>query len=146
MITRGQTVVPVARPVLWAVLSDPMVLATALPDADEISIDDDRHFSAIATAATGLGRTRVVMSFEIVEQRLNEFVRIHGSGTAGENLVDLSVALELADSGDQTDATWQADVHLRGVISSLLQRGLGPIVNEQIEGVLSAAASIAAAA
>ena len=145
MIARGQTIVPVARAVLWAVLSDPMLLATALPDADEISIDDDRHFSAIATPATGLGPTRVVMSFEIVEQRLNEFVRIRGIGTAGENLVDLSVALELGDAGDRTDAAWQADVHLRGVIGSLLQRGLGPIVNEQIEAVLSAAASIAAA-
>ena len=96
MIARGQSTVPVARAVLWAVLSDPTLLATALPDADEISVEDDRHFSAIATLATGLGRTRVVMSFEVVEERPNEFVRIHGTGSAGENLVELSVALELA--------------------------------------------------
>ena len=145
MIVRGQTVLPVARSVLWAVLRDPALLATALPDADEISIEDDRRFSAIASPTTGLGRTRVEMSFQIVEQRPDEFVRIRGTGTAGENLVDLSVALELTDSGDRTGAAWQADVHLRGVIGSLLRRGLGSIVNEQIEGVLAAAASIASA-
>jgi carbon monoxide dehydrogenase subunit G len=142
---RGETTVPLARAVLWAVLSDPSLLATTLPDADEVSIEDDRHFSAIAWPTTGLGRTRVVMSFEIVEQRVNEFVRIDGAGTAGESLVELSVALELADSGDRTDASWQADVHIRGVMSSLLQRGLGSLVNEQITGVLRAAASIAVA-
>jgi carbon monoxide dehydrogenase subunit G len=145
VIVRGETTVPIARAELWAVLSDPTLLATALPDADEVSIEDDHHFSAIARPATGLGRTRVVMSFEIVEQRVNDFVRIHGAGTAGENLVDLSVALELADSGEQTDAAWQADVHIRGVMSSLLQRGLGSLVNEQIKGVLAAAASITTA-
>ena len=146
MIVRGETTVPVARAVLWAVLSDPTLLATALPDADEVSIEDDRHFSAIAWPTTGLGRTRVVMSFEIVEQRVNEFVRIHGAGTAGENLAELSVALELADSRDRTVAAWQADVHIRGVIGSLLQRGIGSLVNEQIKGMLEAAASITAAA
>ena len=145
MIVRGETTVPVARAVLWAVLSDPALLATALPDADEVSIEDDRRFSAIARPATGLGRTRVVMSFEIVEQRVDEFVRIHGAGRAGENLVELSVALELTDAGDRTGAAWQADVHLRGVMGSLLQRGLGSLVNEQIKGVLEAAASIPAA-
>ena len=145
MIVRGETTVPVARAVLWAVLSDPTLLATALPDVDEVSIGDDRHFNAIAGPTTGLGRTRVVMSFEIVEQRLNEFVQIHGGGTAGENLVDISVGLELTDSGDRTGAAWQADVHIRGVMGSLLQRGLGPLVNEQIAGVVGAAATIATA-
>jgi carbon monoxide dehydrogenase subunit G len=145
VIVRGETTVPAARAALWAVLSDPTLLAAALPEADEVSIEDDRHFSAIARPSTGLGRTRVVMSFEIVEQRVNEFVRIHGAGTAGENLVDLTVALELTDSGDRTDAAWQAEVHMRGVMSSLLQRGLGSVVDEQIKGVLGAAAAITAA-
>ena len=145
MIVRGETTVPVARAVLWAVLSDPALLATTLPDADEVTIEDDRRFSVVARPTTGLGRTPVVMSFEIVEERSDEFVRIHGSGRAGENLVDLEVALELGGSGDQTDATWQADVHIRGVIGSFLQRGAGLLANEQIEGVLRAAASLAAA-
>jgi carbon monoxide dehydrogenase subunit G len=144
MIARGFTVVPAAREVLWPVLSDPVRLAAALPDADEVSVEDDRHFSAIASLTTGLGRTRIVMSFEIVEERASEFVRIHGSGTVGENRVELSVALDLDGSGDRTDASWQADVRVRGVIGSLLQRGLRSLVNEQIEGVLSAAASVAA--
>ena len=38
------------------------------------------------------------------------------------------------------DASWSADVQLRGVLRSLLQRGIGSLFNEQVEAVLAAGA------
>jgi carbon monoxide dehydrogenase subunit G len=85
------------------------------------------------------------MDFEITEQRPGEYVRISGSGYAGESLISLVIELELADAGEQTSARWRADVALRGVLSSLLQRGLGPLLNQQVAEVLEAGAHISRA-
>jgi carbon monoxide dehydrogenase subunit G len=80
------------------------------------------------------------MDFEIVEQRPSEHVRISGLGSAGENQLQLSIALDLAPDDEGTVASWSADVQLRGVLRSLLQRGLGSLFNEQVEAVLTAGA------
>ena len=99
MIVSGEMTVASPREELWAVLSDPARLAQALPGVGEVSIEDERRFSAVAHPFTALGETRVAMDFEIVEQRPGEFVRIDGSGHAGENLIAVSVALELKAAG-----------------------------------------------
>jgi carbon monoxide dehydrogenase subunit G len=138
MILRGQTNVAVAREELWAVLCDPGRLAQALPGVGEFSIEDEHHFSAVAHPVTALGETRVAMEFEIAEQRPGEHVRIVGSGHSGENLLELSIELELAPDGDGgTAASWRAELGLRGVLSSLLQRAAGELLREQVEAVLA---------
>ena len=144
MIVHGSSVVAAPRERLWEVLSDPGRLAEALPGVDAVSIESAQRFSALARPRTALGETRLEMDFEIVEQRPSEFVRISGSGYAGESLLSLMVELELADgaAAGQTDASWRAEVALRGVLSSLLQRSIGPLLNQQVEEVLDAGARI----
>ena len=145
MIVSGQASVPAPREQLWAVLSDPAALAQALPGVDQISIEDDHRFSAIARPVTALGETSVALDFEIVEQRPGEYVRIVASGRSGENLLALSIALELADDGERTAASWRAEMALRGVLSSLLQRGIGELLRDQVESVLAAGAALSGA-
>ena len=142
MIISGSTTVAAPRDELWAVLSDPARLAEALPGVSDISVTDERHFSAVAHPITALGETRISMDFEILEQRHSEHVRIVGAGSSGENLISLSVALELADDAGGTAASWSAEVQLRGVLGSLLQRGLGSLFTEQVDAVLTAGALI----
>jgi carbon monoxide dehydrogenase subunit G len=145
MIFSGQLEVPAPRAQLWAILRDPARLAQALPGVNEVSIADERHFSAVARPLTALGETRVSMEFEVAEQREGEFVRIVGAGRSGENLISVDVSLSLSGDGEATDAAWRADVALRGVLASLLQRGIGELMREQIEGVLAAGAAISEA-
>jgi hypothetical protein len=144
MIVSGEMTLASPREELWAVLSDPARLAQALPGVGDVGIEDERRFSAVAHPFTALGETRVAMDFEIVEQRPGEFVRIDGSGHAGENLIAVSVALELRAAGAQTQASWRAEILLRGVLASLLQRGAGELLREQVESVLAAGAAISA--
>jgi carbon monoxide dehydrogenase subunit G len=47
-----------------------------------------------------------------------------------------SFHLSAADSG--TKMKWEADVHILGPVGSMGQRVLQPIVNQQVENVLSA--------
>ena len=146
MIVRGSSSVAAPREALWTVLSDPERLGEALPGVDHVEAEDARRFSAAVRATTALGETPLALDFEIVEERPGEYVRIDGSGRAGENLLALSVELSLAEAGGGTDASWSADVRLRGVLASLLQRGLGSLFNEQVEAVLGAGARMCAAA
>ncbi len=145
MIVSGEMTVAAAREELWAVLSDPERLAQALPGVGEVAVEDETHFSAVAHPITALGETRVAMEFEITEARPGEFVRIAGSGSSGENLIALSIALTLASEDTDTRASWQAELFARGVLASLLQRGLGELLREQVDAVLAAGALISGA-
>ncbi len=140
MIISGSQIVAAPRDALWAVLSDPARLAGALPGVGDVAVEDERHFSAVAHPITALGETRLAIDFEIAEQRPSEYVRISGLGAPGENQLQLSIELDLTSDGEQTVASWSADVQLRGVLRSLLQRAIGPLFNEQVEAVLAAGA------
>jgi len=128
MIVSGEMSVAVGREELWAVLSDPQRLAQALPGVSDVTIEDEQHFSAVAHPFTALGETPVALEFEIVEVRAGEFV-----------------AIALASTADGTTASWRAEVGLRGVLASLLQRGLAELLREQVDAVLCAAAAISTA-
>jgi carbon monoxide dehydrogenase subunit G len=143
MIVSGQVSLAAAREELWAVLADPGRLAQTLPEVSDVSVQDEHRFSAVAHPVTALGETRVAMEFEVTEQRLGEYVRIVGSGSSGENLVAVDISLELASERDGvTDATWRAELGLRGVLSSLLQRAAGELLREQVESVLAAGVAL----
>jgi len=142
VIVVGSSIVAAGREELWDVLSDPARLAEALPGVEAVSLEDERRFSAVARPRTALGETRLAMDFEILEQRASEYVRISAGGSAGEGMVAFTIELTLEDSGAQTQVSWRADVALRGVIASLLQRSLGPLFNQQVEDVLEAGARI----
>jgi len=145
MIVSGQKTLAAAPSELWAVLSDPARLAETLPGVTDVSVRDANHFSAVAHPVTALGETRVALEFEIADQRPDEHVRIVGSGNSGENLVALTITLDLAPDDAGTAASWRAEVLLRGVLRSLLQRGLGELTREQVDAVLGAGAALSAA-
>ena len=137
MNVSGRSSVPMPVSELWAALSDPARLGDALPHVDTVDVHDDANFSATLRVGTGLGQTPLRMDFEIADRRDGEHVRIVGTGVAGENSMWMSVALDLSPEGDGgSAAAWTADVRLRGVLASLLQRNLAAIVRDQINGVL----------
>jgi carbon monoxide dehydrogenase subunit G len=136
MNVSGRSVVPLPAAELWTVLSDPARLGEALPHVDTVDVRDDANFSATLRVPTGLGQTPLRMDFEIADRREGEHVRIVGSGVAGENEIWMSVGLDLSSDGDGSAASWTADVRVRGVLASLVQRNLPALVTDQVNGVL----------
>jgi carbon monoxide dehydrogenase subunit G len=53
-------------------------------------------------------------------------------------LLKMDTQFELSESSGGTDMKWEADVHLLGQVGSMGQRVLQPIVNQQVENVLTA--------
>jgi carbon monoxide dehydrogenase subunit G len=145
MIVSGEMSVAVGREELWAVLSDPQRLAQALPGVSDVTIEDEQHFSAVAHPFTALGETPVAAIATNSPARTSTISNSSATGSAGENLLTLTLSLELASTADGTTASWRAEVGLRGVLASLLQRGLAELLREQVDAVLCAAAAISTA-
>jgi carbon monoxide dehydrogenase subunit G len=141
VIVSGTSTLSLSPPEAWAALSDPARLGDAIPHVDSVDVASDGSFSAVARPVTGLGSSPLRMDFEIADRREGEHVRILGSGLAGENFVQLAVELDLSPDAGGTRASWTADVHVRGVLASLVQRSLPLLVAEQVDAVLAAACS-----
>jgi carbon monoxide dehydrogenase subunit G len=139
MIVSGRTSVAMPAAELWSVLSDPVRLGEALPHVDTVDVRDDANFSATLRVPTGLGQIPLRADFEIADRREGEHVRIVGSAVAGENEVWMSIELDLSSQDEGSAASWTADVRVRGVLASLVQRNLPALVTDQVNGVLRVA-------
>jgi carbon monoxide dehydrogenase subunit G len=139
MNVSGRAVVPMPASELWAALSDPSHLGEALPHVDVVDVHGDGSFSATFRVPTGLGQTPLRMDFEIADRRDGEHVQVVGSGVVGENQVWMSIGLDLSAQDEGSAASWTADVRVRGVLGSLVQRNLPALVTDQVNGVLRVA-------
>jgi Carbon monoxide dehydrogenase subunit G (CoxG) len=79
------------------------------------------------------------VSFEKTEEREPEFAKLHakGDGVGAIMNMDTSFHLSDADAGGTT-MRWEADVRIAGPVGSMGQRVLQPIVNQQVNHVLTA--------
>ena len=81
------------------------------------------------------GKTRVLCTASIDED-VPRWMRGKGKGMGA--MMDMTTSFTLSGEGDHTHMAWEADVKLAGVLASMGQRVLQPIVNQQVQHVLSA--------
>jgi hypothetical protein len=86
----------------------------------------------------GLGSLRMSINFEKTEERAPEFSRLHAKGTGVGALMNLETEFNLSEQGGATAMAWEADVRIAGPVGSMGQRVLQPIVNQQVQHVLTA--------
>ena len=86
----------------------------------------------------GLGGLKMTMEFEQLEERVYEFASMRGKGKGMGAMMDMTTSFTLSGEGEHTHMAWEADVKLAGVLASMGQRVLQPIVNQQVEGIMSA--------
>ena len=78
------------------------------------------------------------MNFDKVEEREPEYAKLVAKGTGVGAMLNMETQFHLSESGDGTSMRWEADVRIAGPVGSMGQRVLQPIVNQQVEHVLSA--------
>jgi carbon monoxide dehydrogenase subunit G len=127
-----------SRERVWTIISDPANMARLMPGVEDFEIVDDRHWRAKVKVPLGLGGLKLSVEFEKLEERPLEFSSMRGKGKGVGALVDMTTSFSLSGEGDHTTMAWEADVTLAGAIGSMGQRVLQPIVNQQVEGVLTA--------
>jgi carbon monoxide dehydrogenase subunit G len=123
---------------VWVVLNDPASMAQTIPGVDSFDVQDDKHWSAKVKIPLSLGALQMTMKMEKTEERRPEFAKLAIKGSGVGAMLNMTTAFTLSDAGGGTRMDWEADVHIAGPVGSMGQRVLQPIVNQQVEHVLSA--------
>jgi uncharacterized protein len=126
------------REAVWQVLNDPAAMAATMPGVESFDVHDDRHWRANVKIPLGLGTLGMTMDMEKIEEREPEFASLAIKGNGVGAILSMTTAFNLSDDGGGTKMDWEADVRIAGPVGSMGQRVLQPIVNQQVQQVLSA--------
>ena len=139
MNVSGERTFEAPRATVWQVLNDPEAMARTMPGVQSFDVHDDRHWTANVKIPLGLGGLKMTVDMEKLEEREPEFAKlaVKGSGVGAIMNMETSFTLSDADTGG-TAMAWSAEVKILGPVGSMGQRVLQPIVNQQVQHVLTA--------
>lgn len=83
MTMTGEVRLPASKDVVWAKLNDPEVLKVCIPGCEELSKDDDTHFSAVAKVKLGPVKASFKGKVELYDLDPPNGYRIRGEGEGG---------------------------------------------------------------
>ncbi len=139
MIVSGDRTFAAPRSAVWNVLNDPASMAKTMPGVEGFDVHDPLHWTANVKIPLGLGGLRMKVDMEKLEEREPEFARLAIKGQGVGAMLRMETQFELSDTDDGGTAMhWSADVRIAGPVGSMGQRVLQPIVNQQVQHVLSA--------
>jgi carbon monoxide dehydrogenase subunit G len=127
-----------SREAVWRVLNDPRAMAATMPGVESFDVHDERHWRANVKIPLGLGSLGMTMDMEKTEEREPEFARLAIKGNGVGAILNMTTAFNLSDQDGGTKMLWEADVRIAGPVGSMGQRVLQPIVNQQVQQVLTA--------
>jgi uncharacterized protein len=134
----GERTFAAPRAVVWQVLNDPASMARIMPGVESFDVHDDRRWTANVKIPLGLGGLKMKVDMEKTEERAPEFAKMAIKGTGVGAMLNMETSFDLSEAGDSCAMKWAADVKIAGPVGSMGQRVLQPIVNQQVEHVLSA--------
>jgi len=135
---QGERKFDASRGTVWQVLNDPERMAKSMPGVESFDVKDDGHWTANVKIPLGLGALRMSVAMEKTEEREPEFAKMAIKGNGVGAVMNMNTSFHLAEADAGTTMKWEADVHILGPVGSMGQRVLQPIVNQQVESVLSA--------
>jgi uncharacterized protein len=139
MRVEGTRTFSAPRETVWEVLNSPERMAKLMPGVESFDVKDDAHWRANVKIPLGLGGLRMTFDFTKLEERAPEYAKLNAKGNGVGAIVSMDTAFDLAEGdGGGTQMKWQADVKIAGPVGSMGQRVLQPIVNQQVNNVLSA--------
>ena len=127
------------RDVVWRVLNDPASMAKTMPGVESFDIHDDRRWTANVKIPLGLGGLKMKVDMEKVEEREPEFAKLAVKGNGVGAMMNMETSFTLTEAAEGgTAMAWSAEVKILGPVGSMGQRVLQPIVNQQVQHVLTA--------
>jgi carbon monoxide dehydrogenase subunit G len=126
------------RNAVWGVLNDPASMARTMPGVESFDVHDEKRWTANVKIPLGLGGLKMKIDMEKTDEREPEFAKLNIKGQGVGAMLSMVTSFELRDSDAGTVMHWAADVKLAGPVGSMGQRVLQPIVNQQVQHVLTA--------
>jgi uncharacterized protein len=138
MNVSGERTFAAPRDAVWKVLNDPASMAKTMPGVQSFDVHDAERWTANVKIPLGLGGLKMQIDMNKTEEREPEFARLQIKGKGVGAMLNMETSFELSDADGGTAMKWAAEVKLAGPVGSMGQRVLQPIVNQQVEHVLSA--------
>ena len=139
MNVSGERIFDAPRATVWQVLNDPAAMAKTMPGVQTFDVHDDRSWTANVKIPLGLGGLKMKVDMEKIEEREPEFAKLAVKGHGVGAMMNMETSFTLSEGADgATSMAWSAEVKILGPVGSMGQRVLQPIVNQQVEHVLSA--------
>jgi carbon monoxide dehydrogenase subunit G len=135
----GERTFAAPRGTVWKVMNDPESMAKTMPGVESFDVHDDRNWTANVKIPLGLGGLKMKVDMEKVEEREPEFAKMAIKGQGVGAMMNMVTSFKLGDVPDGgTAMAWEAEVKILGPVGSMGQRVLQPIVNQQVQHVLTA--------
>jgi uncharacterized protein len=135
----GERTFAAPRDAVWKVLNDPAAMAKTMPGVESFDVHDPENWTANVKIPLGLGGLKMKVDMHKIEEREPEFAKLKIKGHGVGAMLSMETSFELADAGGAgTAMKWNADVRIAGPVGSMGQRVLQPIVNQQVQHVLTA--------
>jgi uncharacterized protein len=135
----GERTFGAPRATVWKVLNDPASMAKTMPGVETFEIHDDRRWTANVKIPLGLGGLKMKVDMDKVEEREPEFAKLAIKGNGVGAMLNMETSFALSDVAEGATAmAWSAEVKIFGPVGSMGQRVLQPIVNQQVQHVLTA--------
>jgi uncharacterized protein len=139
LIVSGDRTFAAPRTAVWGVLNDPASMARTMPGVESFDVHDETHWTANVKIPLGLGGLRMKVDMDKVEEREPDYAKLAIKGQGVGAMLRMETQFELSDAdGGGTLMKWAADVKIAGPVGSMGQRVLQPIVNQQVDNVLTA--------
>jgi len=139
MNVTGERTFAAPRDTVWKVLNDPTAMAKTMPGVESFDVHDTRRWTANVKIPLGLGGLRMKIDMDKVEEREPDFAKMAIKGTGVGAMLNMETSFTLGDApAGGTAMQWSAEVKIAGPVGSMGQRVLQPIVNQQVQHVLSA--------
>lgn len=124
MTMTGEVTLPAAREVVWAKLNDPDVLKACIPGCDQLTKDDDTHFSAVVKVKLGPVKATFRGKVELVDLDAPNGYRIQGEGEGGiAGFAKGGAKVALSDAGEaQTLMRYDVEAQIGGKLMQLGSR------------------------
>jgi carbon monoxide dehydrogenase subunit G len=138
MNVEGERTFAAPRAMVWRVLNDPEAMAKTMPGVESFDVHDEKRWTANVKIPLGLGGLKMKVNMEKTEELEPDFAVMQIKGQGVGAMMNMKTRFDLSEAGEGTAMKWAAEVKLAGPVASMGQRVLQPIVNQQVQHVLSA--------
>jgi uncharacterized protein len=138
MNVSGERTFAAPRQAVWGVLNDPAAMAKTMPGVESFDVHDAQRWTANVKIPLGLGGLKMKIDMDKTAERAPEYAELDIKGKGVGAMLSMKTSFELSEVGGGTAMKWAADVKLAGPVGAMGQRVLQPLVNQQVEHVLSA--------
>jgi carbon monoxide dehydrogenase subunit G len=118
---------------VFALLTDPDVVASAMPAVRSHSVVDPDHWQAKVKPPLPFAPS-ITIRFEVLDRRPPEHAALHAHGGGA----DVTSTFDLAADGDGTLMHWRTEIGLSGLLSHFHGPGLQAVAQRQAARTLDA--------